>query len=139
MFLLDTNVVSELRKPERADANVRAWSKSQPAALFHISAVTIFEIERGVLLMERRAARQGAELRAWFEVDVLAQFAERVISVDASVAKRAAALHIPNPRPERDAFIAATALVHGFTIVTRDAQDFRDIGAAVFNPWEAHA
>jgi predicted nucleic acid-binding protein len=128
-----------LRKAKRADAAVRNWATAQPAALFHISVVTVLEIERGVLLMERRDPRQGADLRSWFESDVLAQFARHTLPIDSDVARRCATLHVPDPRPDRDAFIAATALVHGMTIVTRNTRDFGDIGVAVLNPWEASA
>jgi predicted nucleic acid-binding protein len=138
MFLLDTNVLSELRKP-RADAAVRAWAGRQSSVLFHISAMTVLEIEIGALLMLRRDARQGKVLQAWLENGVLGQFAGRIIPIDSNVARRCAALHVPNPRPERDAFIAATALVHGMTVVTRNTRDFQDAGVAVLNPWEASA
>jgi predicted nucleic acid-binding protein len=139
MYLLDTNVLSELRRPDRADANVRSWASAHPAALFYISAVTVLEIELGVLSMERRDARQGAVLRAWFEQSVMAPFADRVMAIDAAVARRCASLQVPDPRPERDALLAATALTHGMTVVTRDASDFEALGAAVLNPWTSGA
>jgi len=139
MFLLDTNVVSELRKAKRADAGVRAWALSRPATLFYISVVTVLEVERGVLLMERKDPHQGADLRLWLENEILAQFARNTLPIDSEIARRCATLHVPDPRPDRDAFIAATALVHGMTIVTRNARDFQSMGAAVLNPWEPHA
>ena len=139
MFLLDTNVVSELRRLDRADAHVRDWALSQPAALFHISVVTVLEIEHGTLLVGRRDRQQEAILRNWFQTSVLDAFAERILPIDTSIAQRCAALHVPDRRPERDAMIAATALVRGMTIVTRNEQDFRGVGAAVMNPWRANA
>lgn len=135
MYLLDTNVISELRRPERADANVRAWAEAQSTALFHLSAITLLEIELGILQKARRDAPQAARLRAWLEDEIVAVFRDRIVDVDAAVARRAAALHVPDPRPERDALIAATALTHGMTIVTRDVADFAPMNVAVLNPW----
>ena len=139
MFLLDTNVLSEVRRGVRANANVAAWSKDHDSALFHISAITVLEIERGALLMARRDRRQADVLQSWLESFVLGQFAGRILPIDAVIARRCARLHVPNPRPERDALIAATALVHGMTVVTRNVQDFRDTGANLLNPWELNA
>lgn len=136
MFLLDTNVVSELRRLDRADAKVRDWALSQSAALFHISVVTVLEIEHGILLIGRRDQRQADILHRWFKASVLDAFAERIVPIDARVAQRCAVLHVPDPRPERDAMIAATALVHGMTVVTRNEHDFRSVGARVLNPWQ---
>ncbi len=137
MYLLDTNVLSELRRPDRADANVRAWAERAPAASFWVSVISILEIELGVLLIARRDAEQGSQLRAWLERRVLAHFEERVLPVDTAVARRCAGLHVPDKRSERDPLIAATALVHGMTIVTRNVADFTPTGAAVLNPWLA--
>ena len=137
MFLLDTNVVSELRKirSSKADRNVAAWEASAPSAELYVSAITILELELGVLLAERKDRTKGARLRAWLEKQVLPSFAERVLPVDHHVARRCASLHVPKTRPERDAFIAATALVHGLTVVTRDVSDFAPMGVAILNPW----
>jgi predicted nucleic acid-binding protein len=137
MFLLDTNVVSELRRPERADRNVRIWASRTPAELHAVSVVTILELERGTLLMERRDPLQGAILRRWLEQDVLQPLAERILPVDTPIVRRCAALHVPNTRPERDALIAATALVHGLTVVTRNVADFEPMGVKLLNPWVA--
>lgn len=137
MFLLDTNVVSELRRPKRAHSNVRAWSSRTPVELYSISAVTVMEIERGTLLMERRDPAQGAILRCWLANDVLAPLAARILPVDAAIARRCAGLHVPDPRPERDALIAATALVHGLTLVTRNRSDFEPMGVKIIYPWVA--
>jgi predicted nucleic acid-binding protein len=138
MYVLDTNVVSELRKVRagKADLNVAAWAASVDAASLYISAITIMELELGVLLIERKDATQGAMLRAWLEHHVLPEFSGRTIPVDTAVAQRCARLHVPDKRSERDALIAATALVHGMTVVTCNVADFTSTGVAIFNPWE---
>ena len=135
MFLLDTNVVSELRRPERANANVRTWASNTPAELHAICVVTVLELERGTLLMERRDAMQGAILRRWLEQEVLRPQAARILAIDTAITRRCASLHVPNPRPERDALIAATALTHGLTVVTRNTADFEPMGVMLLNPW----
>lgn len=139
MFVLDTNVVSELRKAKsgKADPNVTAWAAGVPTAALFISAITILEVETGVLLVQRRDPTQGALLRAWLDQHVLPAFSGRVLPVDTAVAQRCAALHVPDPRSERDALIAATAMVHGMTVVTRNVADFAATGAPVLNPWDA--
>ncbi len=139
MFLLDTNVVSELRKAGdgKADANVVTWLSSVDAATLYLSAMTLMEIELGVLRIERRDAAQGARLRAWMTHHVLPEFLDRTLPVDAAVALRCAPLHVPDPRSERDALIAATALVHGMTVVTRNVADFEATGVPLLNPWDA--
>lgn len=135
MFLLDTNVVSELRRPERAHANVRSWAQGVPSDLFAICAVSVFELERGALLIERRDLLQGAVLRRWLDHEVLRAMHGRIYPIDVTIAREAVRLHIPDPRPERDALIAATALVHGLTVVTRNTADFVPMGVALLNPW----
>ena len=138
MFVLDTNVVSELRKANtgKADANVVAWANSVlPASLF-LSAISVLELEMGILLIERRDQAQAKMLRNWLENQVLPTFEERILVVDTAVARQCARLHVPDPCSERDALIAATALVHGMTIVTRNVDDFKPTGIAVLNPWE---
>jgi toxin FitB len=139
MFVLDTNVVSELRKVRlgKADANVTAWTESVDAADLFVSAITIMELELGVLSIERRDATQGAMLRAWLEQHVLPEFSRRTLPIDTAVAQRCARLHVPDKRSERDSLIAATALVHGMTVVTRNVADFKLMGAALINPWQA--
>ena len=139
MFVLDTNVVSELRKVRfgKADANVAAWAQAVDAAALFVSAITILELELGVLLIERKDAVQGAMLRAWLDLQVLPEFAGRTLPVNSAVAQRCARLHLPDKRGERDALIAATALVHGMTLVTRNLADFRPTGVNLLNPWEA--
>lgn len=137
MLLLDTNVVSELRKVRRgnADPNVARWSESLDTADLFISAVTVHELEIGVLLAERRDPRQGAIFRQWLEHCVLTAFEGRILPVDAAVARRAAQLHVPDPQPIHEAFIAATALVHGMTVATRNVADFAATGVPLLNPW----
>ena len=137
MFLLDTNVVSELRKVRLGKANrsVAKWADSVDAADLFLSAITIQELEMGVLLAERRAPSQGTIFRAWLNGHVLPAFSGRVLPVDIAVAQRSARLHVPDPRSVRDALIAATALVHGMTVVTRDVTDFEPTGVLILNPW----
>jgi predicted nucleic acid-binding protein len=135
-YLLDTNVVSELRKrPDRVDPGVLDWARGQRAADLYISVVTILEVELGVARVERRDREQGSVLRAWLESGVLAGFAGRILPVDIEIARRAAHLHVPDPRPERDAYIAATADIHGMTVVTRRLADFIPTGIATLSPW----
>jgi predicted nucleic acid-binding protein len=138
MFVLDTNVVSELRKVQlgKANLNVAAWAEGVDAADLFVSAITIMELEQGILLIERKDSSQGAVLRAWLNQHVLPEFSSRTLPVDTAVAQRCARLHIPNKRGERDALIAATALVHGMTVVTRNVADFAPTGALILNPWE---
>jgi predicted nucleic acid-binding protein len=135
MYVLDTDVVSELRRPERADRNVAAWAARTPVVLHFISSITLYELERGILLIERKDRAQGTVLRAWMGRQILTRFEGRVLPLDAAVAQRAAALHVPRPRPERDAFIAATALMHGMTVVTRNVKDYESTGVEIINPW----
>jgi predicted nucleic acid-binding protein len=137
MYLLDTNVVSELRKirHKKADARVAAWADSVDAADLYISVITLQELEIGVLLVERRDVRQGAVLRAWLSDHVLPAFEGRILTIDAAVAQRSARLHVPDPRPVRDGLIAATALIHGMTMVTRNVADFEPTGVQTLNPW----
>ena len=138
MYLLDTNVVSELRKVRLGKANnhVAEWADSLDAADLYLSVVTIQEIEIGVLLAERRDPTQGAIFRAWLNDHVLPAFSGRILPVDTAVALRSAKLHVPDPCPVRDGLIAATALVHGMTVVTRNVADFAPTGVLVLNPWD---
>lgn len=138
MYLLDTNVISELRKvgDGTADTNVVTWVSGVDAGEMFISALTLMELEIGVLRVERRDAAQGARLRVWFETQVCPEFEDRTLSIDGAIAKRCARLHVPDPKSERDALIAATALEHGLTVVTRNTTDFAVTGVSLINPWQ---
>ena len=137
MYLLDTNVISELRKVGSGKANARvvAWAQSVDTAALYLSAISLLELELGVLQVERRDPAQGALLRAWLDSQVAPAFAGRILAVDAHVARRCARLQVPDPRAQRDALIAATALTHGMTVVTRNTADFAATGVALLDPW----
>ena len=137
MFILDTAVVSELRKVRlgRADPNVARWADSVDAEDMYVSAIVIQELEIGVLLAERRDAIQGAVLRAWLNDRAMPAFAGRVLPVDTAVARHSAKLHVPVTRPVRDGLIAGTALVHGMTVATRNVADFAPMGVRLVDPW----
>ena len=139
MFLLDTNVVAELRKLQsrKADADVVAWASKEKTTSFYISAISIMEIEIGVQRVERRDPARGAILREWMDSQVLAEFSDRILPIDAAVALRCAALHVPASAPFKDSLIAATALVHGMTVVTRNVADFAPTGVRLLNPWDS--
>ena len=138
MYLLDTNVVSELRKAttRKAEPKVIAWANRVSTATLFLSAVTVLELEIGILLAERRDSAQGSMLRSWLDTRVLPAFTDRILPVDTAVARRCAGLHVPDRRSDRDALIAATALVHRLTIVTRNVEDFAPTGAKLLNPWD---
>lgn len=140
MYLLDTNVVSELRKVRtgKADKHVAIWADSVDVADLYLSVITVQELEIGVLLAERRDPAQGAIFRAWLDQHVLPAFADRILAVDTAVVLRSARLHVPDLRPVRDGLIAATALVHGMTVVTRNTADFEQTGVRMLNPWSDH-
>jgi predicted nucleic acid-binding protein len=137
MYLLDTNVVSELRKSAdgRINKGVQSWAEAIFPELMFISAITVLELEIGVLQIERRDKKQGAVLRCWLNQNVLPAFSGRVLPVDLAVAQRCASLHVPNPKTERDAMIAASAIESRMTIVTRNVSDFSQSGVKVFDPW----
>ena len=138
MYLLDTVVVSETRKIRtgRADPNVASWVAGIDHDLAYISAITIQELELGVLLAERRDPASGAILRAWLNNDVFEAFEQRILPVDAGVARLAASLHVPDPAPVSDALIGATAIANNMVLVTRNIRDFeRFPGLDTLNPW----
>ena len=138
MYVVDTNVVSELRKIRagRADSNVAAWVGTVDTGSTYLSALTLYELELGVVRLEDRDPRSGAVLRRWLDDDVRAAFEGRILAIDSEVARRAAGLHVPQSAPIVDALIAATALVHDMAVVTRNVADFaRFAGLAVVDPW----
>jgi predicted nucleic acid-binding protein len=138
MYLLDTNVISEIRKAKagKANKNVIRWAKSAVASSLFLSVISILELETGILSLERRDPTQGTILRTWLNTHVLPVFSERILNIDIAVAQRCAKLHVPDPRSDRDAIIAATALVHGMTVVTRNVSDFEQTGVEILNPWQ---
>lgn len=137
MYLLDTNVLSELRmgKPQ-PNRQVLEWASSVPLGAQYVSVISWMEIDIGILRLERRTPPQGQALRAWLS-GVRGLFAGRTLTIDDAVVQRCARLHVPNPAPPHDALIAATALVHGLTLVTRNTADFAGMGVQVLNPWES--
>lgn len=138
MYLCDTNLISELRKAgtARADPHVLAWAERVAPERLHLSAITLLELEMGILRIERRDDAQSKVLRRWLEQQVMPAFAGRILPIDEKVARRCAQLHVPDPQSDRDALIAATALVHGLTVVTRNVADFVPTRVSLFNPWE---
>ncbi len=140
MFLLDTNVISELRKAgtDKINTSVEKWATTQLPSALYISAITILELEMGILQIERKDKKQGEILRTWLENRVLPSFTERILPIDTAIARKCANLHVPNPQSERDALIAATALTHGMIIITRNIVDFETTGAELINPWEIY-
>jgi len=120
----------------KADPGVAAWADEVDASSLFLSSITLHELELGVLLAERRDPTQGVLLRHWLEQAVMPAFAGRILAVDAAVARRSAALHVPDPKPFRDGLIAATALVHSLVVVTRNLGDFAATGVPLINPWQ---
>ncbi len=137
MYLLDTNVISELRKAKsgKANAGVIAWANDVSASNLFLSTITILELEIGILQLERRDPPQGAILRSWMNGHVLPAFTDRLLAVDLAVVQCCAKFHVPDPCSDRDAIIAATALVHGLTVVTRNISDFAPTQVSLLNPW----
>ncbi len=137
MYLLDTNVLSELRKRRsgKIDAAVEAWAGSVDQADMYLSVITAMEVELGIVLLERRDQRQAGVLRLWLHEKVMPAFAGRILPIDTPIALRCARLHVPDTKSERDAWIAATGLVHDLTIVTRNVADFAGTGTVLLNPW----
>ncbi len=138
-YLLDTNVVSEMRKAgtEKINSRVAAWVEAVPATSCYLSVITLLELEMGILAICRKDKSQGEVLRKWFERKVLPAFKDRIIAIDQDIALACAHLHVPNRKPERDALIAATALVHKMTLVTRNIRDFSHEDIRLLNPWES--
>jgi toxin FitB len=141
MFLLDTNVISELRKAGsgRIDLNVANWVEATPPGEMFVSAVVLEELEIGILRLERRDPRSGLVLRQWLEQHVLPTFEGRILPIDEAVARQSARLQVPTTRPTKDGYIAATAIIHGLIVVTRNVSDFQAFGVGIINPWNAGA
>ena len=139
MYILDTNVISELRKANtcKAHQNVIRWAKNVPSTSLYISVITVLELEMGILSKERKDPPQGAILRNWLNDHVLPAFSERILPIDTTVAQRCAKIHVPDHHADRDALIAATTIVYGMTLVTRNVADFVKTGADLLTPWEA--
>ena len=141
MYLLDTNVLSELRKRRsgKIDTAVEAWANSVDQADLFLSVITVMEVELGIALLERRDPNQAGVLRLWLHDKVMPAFTGRILPIDAAIALRCARLHVPDTKSERDAWIAATGLVHGLVVVTRNVADFAGTGATLLDPWIANA
>ena len=136
-YFLDTNVISEIRKirTPKINANVEAWWSKEKLVHFYISVITLFELEKGVLRMERRDPVQGSVLRTWLERFVIRSFEGQTLPVAPVIARTCATLVVPDKRQLTDALIAATARVHKLKIVTRNIAHFDGTGVDVFNPW----
>jgi predicted nucleic acid-binding protein len=137
VYLLDTNVLSELRKAPsgRVNPEVVSWFSQLAPHQLYISVITLMELEVGILQVERRDGPQGSRLRHWLTTQVMPAFDGRILPVDAVVVSRCAQLMVPNPQAPWDALIAATALAHNLTVVTRNIRDFQASGAQLHNPW----
>ena len=135
MLILDTNVVSEARKSS-CDPNVQAWLAAQSTDQLFITAITVLEIQRGISLAEQRGdAAQAGGFNHWLEKMVLPAFAGRILPIDHVVARQAAKLQWADSRDYRDPLIAATGLVHGAAVVTRNIKHFEATGVQLVNPW----
>lgn len=139
MYLLDTNVISELRKlgDNKADPQVVRWFSSVSSDQLYLSVISLLELEKGIMRIERKDQAQGKLLRHWLEHQVIPIFSDRILPVDVAVVKVCAKLHTPDPKPESDALIAATALVHGMTVVSRNIKDFQTTTVSLINPWDS--
>ena len=137
MFLLDTNIISESRKlgSSRIDPRAAAWLSQTDVEATFVSTMTIFELERGVRQMERRDTVQGTALRRWLDDQIMPTYEHRTLPLSREVALICASLHIPDPKSERDAWIAATAIDAGLTLVTRNVTDFEGMGLELINPF----
>jgi predicted nucleic acid-binding protein len=139
-FLLDTNIISELIKP-KPKANVTEWIENTDESLLYLSVLTLGEIRRGIAALPQ--SRRRATLEAWLDKDLRSRFEDRILDIDQEVADRwgfltAVARHRGITLPVIDGLLAATALEHNLTFVTRDTGEIPSLGVAVFNPWESN-
>ena len=141
MYILDTNVISEIRKDKvnKADPAVISWNRTVNLNSCYLSVITIMELEMGVLSVARKDTRQGLVLGKWLEYLITISFRSRILDVDTAVARLCAASHVPDPQPDRDSLIAATAKLYGMSVVTRNTKDFSNMGVTLVNPWEFKA
>ena len=137
MYLLDTNVISEIRKVNagKANINVAQWTSQTSQSLMYVSVISLMEIEQGILRLERKDTVQACLLKDWFHNIVLPSFDNNVVNIDKNIALTCATLHVPDKQPANDSLIAATALVHDLTLVTRNTKDFEQTGVKLFNPF----
>ena len=133
-FLVDTNVLSELRKGPRANARVLGWFRSVDDAALHLSVLVIGELRQGVERLRRRDPPAAAKLDRWLH-ELIEHHADRTLPVDAAVADRWGRLNVPDPIPAVDGLLAATALVHSLTLVTRNVRDVRRTGVRHIDPF----
>ncbi|WP_438752595.1 type II toxin-antitoxin system VapC family toxin [Pararhizobium sp. O133] len=137
-YILDTNVISEFRKAanSKCHPSVKDWVEAVDPDALYLSVITIMELELGYLSLRRRDQVQATRLKIWISEYVPRVFRDRILVFDNDVALLCAGLHVPDRRPERDAIIAATALHHDLTVVTRNIRDFNGTGVRLLNPWE---
>lgn len=134
-FLLDTNVISEIRKLERTDPNVAKWVAQTPVKEIGTSVLVLAEIRRGIELKRRRDAEQAAALDRWF-AQMRTRLGDRVLPIDEPIAEAWALLSVPDPLPLIDGLLAATAKVHGLMLVTRNTADVARTGVAILDPFK---
>lgn len=137
MYVLDTNVLSEMRKLRKGVVHpqVRLWSESANISDLYLSSLTVQEIEIGSVRLRKRDPSQSLLFKRWLEETVLVDFAGRILPVDADVARRSAQFYAKDTPPYRDTLIAATAYVHHMAVVTRNVKDFEGMGVTIINPW----
>ena len=138
MYLLDTNILGDIRKSHHPNcpALFKQWLNHVDLNLCYLSVISIYEIEQGILRKERTDTIQGQLLRTWFEQKIQPEFHHRILDLNTNIALKTAQLHVPNPASLADSFIGATALQHNLTLITRNTKDFQSFGVKLFNPFE---